>query len=85
MNDTTIRPTDDHLLSILRCPEAVQEKDKYGSDPGLLRLAHGCWLICDDNGNKYPIRDGIPVMLIEEGQKWRDTAEQDLPVPPPGE
>jgi hypothetical protein len=32
---------------------------------------------------KYPIRDGIPVMLIEEGKKWKETAVEDLPVPPP--
>jgi uncharacterized protein YbaR (Trm112 family) len=32
---------------------------------------------------KYPIRNGIPIMLIEEGEKWRDTTESDLPVPPP--
>jgi uncharacterized protein YbaR (Trm112 family) len=32
---------------------------------------------------KYPIRDGIAIMLIEEGEKWRDTAEAALPVPPP--
>ena len=31
----------------------------------------------------YPIRDGIPVMLVEEGEKWKNTAVEDLPVPPP--
>ena len=31
------------------------------------------------------IRDDIPVMLIDEGTKWMNTAEADLPVPPPGE
>lgn len=71
------------LLEILRCPEAVQEKEKYGDDPGRLRLVHNSWLVCDDSGLKYPIRDGIPVMLIEEGRKWKETAEADLPVPPP--
>jgi hypothetical protein len=76
-------PISADLLEILRCPEAVQEKDKYGDDPGRLRLVHNTWLVCDDSGLKYPIRDGIPVMLIEEGQKWKDTAESDLPVPPP--
>jgi len=25
----------------------------------------------------------IPVMLIEEGDKWVKVAESDLPVPPP--
>jgi len=76
-------PISEELLEILRCPKAVQEKEKYGDDPGRLRLVHNSWLICDDSGLKYPIRDGIPVMLIDEGEKWKDTDEADLPVPPP--
>lgn len=76
-------PISPELLEILRCPEAMQEKEKYGDDPGRLRLVHNTWLVCDDSGLKYPIRDGIPVMLIEEGRKWKDTADADLPVPPP--
>ncbi len=76
-------PINPELLEILRCPLAVQEKDKYGDDPGRLRLVHNTWLVCDDSGLKYPIREGIPVMLIEEGERWKDTAEEELPVPPP--
>lgn len=70
------------LLDLLRCPVAVRDKS-LGDDPGRLELVHNCWLVCADSGLKYPVRDGIPVMLIEEGQKWRDTAVDDLPVPPP--
>ncbi len=70
------------LLDILRCPKAVQS-DEYGDDPGRLRLVRDSWLVSDDSGYKYPIRDGIPVMLIEEGEKWKDVAEEELPVPPP--
>lgn len=76
-------PISPELLEILRCPMAVQEKEKYGPDPGRLELVHNTWLVCADSGMKYPIRDGIPVMLIEEGKKWLDTAVEDLPVPPP--
>ena len=72
------------LLAILRCPEAVHFKDK-GDDPGKLELVHGCWLVCADSGNKYPIIDDIPVMLIEVGKKYRDTPVDKLPVPPPAE
>jgi uncharacterized protein len=72
------------LLEILRCPVAVRSTE-YGDDPGRLTLVHGCWLVCEDNGYKYPIRDGIPVMLVEEGEKWRDTPVEGLPVPPPTE
>lgn len=65
------------LLEILRCPACVREKE------GLLQLTHGTWLICQDCGRKYPIVDDIPVMLIDEGDKWAATAPEALPVPPP--
>jgi len=72
------------LLEILRCPEAVHYTDR-GDDPGRLELVHGCWLVSADSGYKYPIRDGIPVMLIDVGKKYKDVAVEDLPVPPPDE
>jgi uncharacterized protein YbaR (Trm112 family) len=30
------------------------------------------WLINRRNGFKYPVEDGIPIMLLEEGEKHRD-------------
>ncbi len=72
------------LLEILRCPVAVHYTDK-GNDPGRLRLVKDTWLVCDDSGYKYPIQEGIPVMLVSEGEKWKDTPEDQLPVPPPSE
>ncbi len=68
---------DKELLEMLRCPSCVQEKD------GLLTYYKDSWLICQDCGRKYPIVDDIPVMLIDEGEKWMDTNQEDLPVPPP--
>ncbi len=65
------------LLEILRCPACVREKE------GLLDMHEGSWLICQDCGRKYPIVDDIPVMLIDEGDKWTATAVDDLPLPPP--
>jgi uncharacterized protein YbaR (Trm112 family) len=65
------------LLDILRCPSCVREKE------GLLKIHAETWLICQDCGRKYPIVEEIPVMLIEEGDKWVGVAEEDLPVPPP--
>jgi uncharacterized protein YbaR (Trm112 family) len=66
------------LLEILRCPACVRERD------GLLEYYKESWLICQDCGRKYPIKEDIPVMLIDEGDQWIDTAKEDLPVPPPG-
>lgn len=75
-------PINPLLLEILRCPVAVRAAGA-GEDAGRLRLVGGYWLVCDESGMKYPIRNGIPIMLIEEGEKWRATAESDLPLPPP--
>jgi uncharacterized protein YbaR (Trm112 family) len=76
-------PISPDFLAILRCPLAVQEKEKYGEDAGKLALVHNSWLVSADSGYKYPIRDGIPIMLIEEGARWKDTPVDSLPVPPP--
>jgi len=65
------------LLAILRCPSCVKEKD------GFLKLYKDEWLICLDCGRKYPIIDEIPVMLIDEGDKWINIKEEDLQIPPP--
>ena len=75
-------PISADLLEILRDPAAVQEPEKYGADPGQLELVHNSWLVSKDTGYKYPIKDGIPVMLIEEGERWKDTSVDELPMPP---
>jgi uncharacterized protein YbaR (Trm112 family) len=75
---------DPKLLEILRCPVAVHYTDK-GDDPGKLDLVREYWLVSADSGYKYPIIDGIPKMLIEEGARWKDTDIEDLPVPPPND
>ncbi|MCU0499765.1 MAG: hypothetical protein MUF87_20630 [Anaerolineae bacterium] len=84
MSETSKPKLDAELLNILRCPVAVHYKDK-GDDPGRLELVRDYWLYSADSGHKYPIRDGIPVMLVEEGEKWKNTPVDQLPVPPPAE
>ena len=46
---------DKELLEILACP-ACKESIREDGD----------WLICDKCQKKYPVREGIPVMLIDE-------------------
>ena len=67
------------LLEILRCPACVQEND----DAGQLELAKDAWLVCQTCGRKYPIIDDIPVMLIEEGDRWQNAPVESLPDAPP--
>ncbi len=74
------------LLDILRCPYCVSSATRRpGNDPGRLTLVRETWLVCQepDCGRKYPIVDGIPVMLVDTGDKWINTKVEDLPVPPP--
>jgi uncharacterized protein YbaR (Trm112 family) len=74
------------LLEILRCPHCVSGATRQpGEDPGKLTLVKDAWLVQPECGRKYPIRDGIPIMLIQEGEKWINTKVEDLPVPPPQE
>ena len=59
----TKRSISPELLEILACPadkQPVELQDNF--------------LVCHTCGRKYPIEDGIPIMLIEEGDKHRDTS-----------
>jgi uncharacterized protein YbaR (Trm112 family) len=47
------------LLDILGCPACDERPPVRLSDDRQ-------WLICDACGRHYPIRDDIPVMLVEE-------------------
>ncbi|MBC7250463.1 MAG: Trm112 family protein [Anaerolineae bacterium] len=65
------------LLDILRCPACVRN----GPEAGLLDLVKETWLVCRDCQRKYPIRDDIPVMLIEEGDKYVNVPVEELGTP----
>jgi uncharacterized protein YbaR (Trm112 family) len=47
----------DDLLEILRCPLGKSELELQGDV-----------LVCKRCGPKFPIKDGIPVMLIDEAE-----------------
>jgi len=49
---------DPKLLEILACPLCKTEV-KLRDD----------WLVCVKCARRYPIRDGIPVMLVEEAER----------------
>jgi len=73
---------DEKLLNVLACPVAVHLSDK-GKDPGALRLYKNSWLISDVSGYKYPISEGIPILLKDIGKKWSKKKDKDLPIPAP--
>ena len=50
---------DPKLLEILACP-ACDERPPVRQD--------GDYLVCDVCHRRYPIRDGIPVMLVDEAE-----------------
>jgi uncharacterized protein YbaR (Trm112 family) len=57
---------DPELLSILRCPLTRSPLRQEGSS-----------LVAESGGLRYPIRDGIPVLLIEEAQLPEGVASLD--------
>ena len=67
------------LIEILRCPNCVQESE------GNLEFYKEQWFICEECGRKYPVVDDIPVMLIDVGDRYVETAKAELPIPPPKE
>ena len=65
------------LLEILRCPACVRN----GPNAGLLDFVKETWLVCHDCNRKYPVKNDIPIMLIEEGDKHTSTPLEQLGVP----
>jgi len=48
---------DKELLAILACPECKMDVELKADK-----------IVCTKCGRKYPIKDGIPVMLVEEAE-----------------
>ena len=56
---------DAKLLEILACPVrkgSVQEEDE--------------WILCKTCNKRYPIRDNIPIMLVDEAEDIPDEGTQ---------
>jgi uncharacterized protein YbaR (Trm112 family) len=65
---------DPKLLEILVCPltKAPLRYDRAAQE-----------LISDEAGLAYPIRDGIPIMLVDEARPLRDDEKTQARLPPP--
>jgi len=56
-NTTSSNTVDPDLLSVLRCPLTRSPLRQEGD-----------FLVAEVGGLAYPVRDGIPVMLVEEAK-----------------
>lgn len=65
-SDLPANAFDDRLLNLLRCPVTRSRLRKDGD-----------WLIAEEGGLAYPIRDGIPVLLPEEAKLPEGVASLD--------
>ena len=65
----------EELLKILACPHPQCHKDhELDVSPVEKR---GDWIVCLRCGRKYPIRDDIPIMLIDECVEPGEEAAQE--------
>lgn len=53
---------DPQLLAIMQCPRCAGSLVEHESPPSLL---------CTSCGLRFPVRDGIPVMLIDEAEETK--------------
>jgi len=61
------------LLDILACPACESHPPVHLSDDGK-------WLVCKKCGRHYPIKNDIPVMLIDEAViPYREDGAQNVP------
>ena len=64
--DSTPNKIDPELVEMLRCPLTRSRLTLEGD-----------FLVAEVGGLRYPVRDGIPVMLIEEAKLPSDVASLD--------
>jgi len=60
----------EELLAVLACPRCRSR----------LVLERENWLVCQNPecACKYPIKDGIPNLLVEEGERYRNVSVDEL-------
>ena|SRR5450756_1435667 len=63
----------DNLISVVKCPACAL------SGSGALEPVGTSWLVCRDCDRKYPVVDGVAVMLLQEGDRWRSVTRDKLP------
>jgi uncharacterized protein YbaR (Trm112 family) len=66
MSNTNSTSFDAAILDILRCPLTHSKLRQEGD-----------WLVAEVGGLRYPIRDGFPVMLMEEAELPPDVKSLD--------
>jgi uncharacterized protein YbaR (Trm112 family) len=64
---------DKELLDILACPDCKKPVKLHDPDLGDDAQA---WLVCTGCGLRYPVRDDIPIMLIDEAAPAKDPVKQ---------
>ena len=57
------------LMEILVCPKSHGALEQRGD-----------WLYCEESQLRYPIRDGIPIMLIDEAEAIPEGEAGDAPA-----
>lgn len=73
----------EYLMQRTRCPYCVKASSGGTDRPvGVLRLEGNYWLVCISCERKYPLIDNLPVLMIEEGNRWTRTPVTELPIPP---
>jgi uncharacterized protein YbaR (Trm112 family) len=55
---------DKELLEILACPVCKTKVREEGDR-----------LVCTECGRRYPVRDGIPIMLVDEAEQPQEKKE----------
>jgi uncharacterized protein len=55
---TESRPIDEKLMAILRCPACTGTFEEPAGDE----------LVCSSCGLAYPVRDGVPILLVDEAR-----------------